>query len=81
MITLNGICDADGSHVVKGSTLNPGETWYLDNGSSRHLTGYKSLLMYFAEKDGLVVTFGDNNGRAMTGVGAFECRENDIYMV
>ena len=48
----NGMCKSDDSHTVKGSSLNLGKTFYLDNGSSRHMTGFKSPLTNFAEKDG-----------------------------
>ncbi|XP_023750600.1 uncharacterized protein LOC111898952 [Lactuca sativa] len=34
--------------------------WYLDNGCSRHMSGFKSLLEDFIEKDGSNVTYKDN---------------------
>lgn len=37
------------------------------------MTGFKSLLMDYAKKDDPMEVFGDNNGRAVVGVGTFEC--------
>ena len=88
MVVINdsphGICDAASSHVDTRSSTNVGKTSYLDSESSRHLIGYKSLLINFTEKDGPMVTFGDNSRRVVTGVGTFECRTiklKDIFML
>ena len=35
--------------------------WYLDNGCSRHITRNQSKFVSLSEKDGGLVTVGDNN--------------------
>lgn len=46
--------------------------WYLDSGYSRHVTCCKSLLSDFVEKDGYIVTFGDNNKGRTEGFGSIQ---------
>ena len=36
-------------------------TWYLDSGCSKHMTGSKSLLTDYVEEVGPPVSFGDNS--------------------
>ena len=80
----HNMCDTDTSQVVQEWSQNLEHTWFLDSGCSRHMIGFKSLLTYFAEKDGPMVVFDDNNERDLMGVGAFECRalkSKDLFNV
>jgi len=43
--------------------------WYLDNGCSRHMTGDRSLFMFFESKKGGNVTFGDGIKSQIKGKG------------
>ena len=45
------------------------QIWYLDSGCSGHMTGCKSLLLHYKEKDGPAVTFGDNSKGYTKGSG------------
>lgn len=38
------------------------------------MTGLKSLLTEFMEKDGLILVFGNNSEEVIMGVGTFKCR-------
>ena len=67
------MCDTDISQAVQGSSQNLEHTWFLDSGSTRHMTNLKSLLTDFVEKDGPMVVLGDNNEEAVMGIGTFEC--------
>ncbi|KAL8098289.1 hypothetical protein AgCh_031161 [Apium graveolens] len=53
----NADVEADNAEL-KGNRLN---TLVLDNGCSRHISGYKSLLLEFEEKAGPSVSYGDGN--------------------
>ncbi|XP_057811564.1 protein SMY2-like [Salvia miltiorrhiza] len=39
----------------------PKNTWYLDSGCSKHMTGFKEYLSQYVEKAGSKVAFGDNS--------------------
>ena len=43
--------------------------WFLDSGCSHHMTGTKSFLTNYEDKDGPTVVFGDNNKGATKGYG------------
>ena len=82
--SLDGLCDIDGSHGDTESSPSLVQTWYLDNGSSRHLTDYNFLQKCFTKKDGLIVMFGENNGIVVAGVRTVECRTiilEDVFYV
>ncbi|GMI75421.1 hypothetical protein HRI_001211400 [Hibiscus trionum] len=49
-----------GEHCYKAKAQSQ-NSWYLDSGCSRHMTGDKSRLMDLKPKSGGVVTFGDNS--------------------
>lgn len=85
--SLDGVlkmCDTDISQVVKESSQNLEHTRLLDNGCFRHITGLKSHLTYFVEKDGLIVVCGDNREGAVMCIGTFECKalklKNVLYL-
>ena len=40
---------------------NASNTWYLDSGCSRHMTGNKSFFKSLVMEDGGFVTFGDGS--------------------
>ncbi|GKE09305.1 retrovirus-related pol polyprotein from transposon TNT 1-94 [Tanacetum coccineum] len=44
--------------------------WYLDNGCSRSMTGFKSYLHKYVEKPGPKVVFGDNSSYITKGYGS-----------
>ena len=44
-------------------------TWYLDNGCSKHMTGEKNQFSKFEIKSGRYVTFGDNPEGKIIGKG------------
>ncbi|GMI79777.1 hypothetical protein HRI_001647000 [Hibiscus trionum] len=50
----------EGEHCYKAKAQSQ-NSWYLDSGCSRHMTGDKSRLMDLKPKSGGVVTFGDNS--------------------
>jgi len=43
--------------------------WYLDNECSRHMTGDKQSFLSFIEKEGGLVTFGNNEQARIKGKG------------
>jgi transposase InsO family protein len=43
--------------------------WYLDSGCSRHMTGDKQSFLSFVEKEGGLVTFGNNEQSRIKGKG------------
>ncbi|KAA3473878.1 zinc finger CCHC-type and RNA-binding motif-containing protein 1-like [Gossypium australe] len=45
-------------------------SWYLDSGCSRHMTGDKSHFMELMPKNGGEVTFGDNSKGLIEGIGS-----------
>ncbi|GMJ08622.1 hypothetical protein HRI_004531400 [Hibiscus trionum] len=49
-----------GEHCYKAKAQSQ-NSWYLDSGCSRHMTGDKSRFMDLKPKSGGVVTFGDNS--------------------
>lgn len=65
-----------------------GETWYLDNGTSNHMTGDKT---HFTEIDSNInglVKFGDGSTIKIEGKGSivFDCKNgervfNDVYYI
>ncbi|KAK8568979.1 hypothetical protein V6N12_007512 [Hibiscus sabdariffa] len=54
-----------------------GNSWYLDSGCSRHMTGDRSRFLELKSKSGGVVTFGDNSKGHIEGIGSIE----SIYVV
>ncbi|GMI76671.1 hypothetical protein HRI_001336400 [Hibiscus trionum] len=50
----------EGEHCYKAKAQSQ-NSWYLDSGCSRHMTGDKSRFMDLKPKSGGVVTFGDNS--------------------
>ncbi|KAL4369611.1 hypothetical protein GQ457_05G021570 [Hibiscus cannabinus] len=80
LITSNNI---SGTKVLGANTHGPkmiwakascANSWYLDSGCSRHMTGDKSRFLELKPKSGVVVTFGDNSKGHIEGIG-------NIYMV
>ncbi|KAI3727550.1 hypothetical protein L6452_16166 [Arctium lappa] len=53
----------------QGKVYEHHQTWYLDSGCSRHMTGNKSLLLNFVKEKGPTVTFGDNSCGSTKGYG------------
>ena len=49
------------------------DTWYIDSGSSRHMTGRKDHLGNYVKVSGPTVTFGDNSHGITKGIGTI-CR-------
>ena len=47
----------------------PTNSWYIDSGCSRHMTGNHALLKHFKLKDGTHVAFGGDAGGKITGEG------------
>ncbi|GJX36463.1 zinc finger, CCHC-type containing protein [Tanacetum coccineum] len=47
--------------------------WYLDNGCSRHMTGFKSYLHKYVEQLGPKVVFGDDSTCITEGYGSIKC--------
>jgi len=46
------------------------QLWYLDSSFSRHIIGDKSKFMSLKAKEGVFVTYGDNNkGRILVKLG------------
>ncbi|KAK8986324.1 hypothetical protein V6N11_013818 [Hibiscus sabdariffa] len=58
-----------GEHCYKAKT-SCANSWYLDNGCSRHMTGDKSRFLELKPKSGGVVTFGDNSKGHIEGIGS-----------
>ncbi|KAK8505720.1 hypothetical protein V6N12_024703 [Hibiscus sabdariffa] len=56
-------------YKAKASCAN---SWYLDSGCSRHMTGDKSRFLELKPKSGRVVTFGDNSKGHIEGIGSIE---------
>ncbi|KAK9033645.1 hypothetical protein V6N11_049831 [Hibiscus sabdariffa] len=54
-------------YKAKASSAN---SWYLDSGCSRHMTGDKSRFLELKSKSGGVVTFGDNSKGHIEGIGS-----------
>ena len=56
--------------MFAGMSCSQGEqqSWYLDNGCSRHMTGDKELFVTLKTKEGGVVTFGDNGKGQIIGI-------------
>ncbi|KAD3336853.1 hypothetical protein E3N88_32372 [Mikania micrantha] len=54
-------------------------TWYLDNGASNHMTGYKGLFYKLDTKLGGTVRFGDGSGVDIEGRGSIllECKNGE----
>jgi hypothetical protein len=51
------------------------KTWLVDNGASKHMTGYKDILSYFKTKSFVEhVEIGDENCYKIEGVGSFSFR-------
>ena len=48
---------------------NASNTWYLDSGCSRHMTGNKSFFKTLVMEDGGFVTFGDGSKKKVIGKG------------
>ena len=46
---------------------NASNTWYLDSGFSRHMTGNKSFFKTLVMEDGGFVTFGDGSKKKVIG--------------
>ena len=44
-------------------------SWYIDSGCNRHMTGNHALLKDFKLKDGTHVAFGGDAGSKITGEG------------
>jgi len=45
------------------------QSWYIDSGCSKHMTGYASKLIHISPKNSEHVTYGDNNKGKIVGVG------------
>ncbi|KAK8625938.1 hypothetical protein V6N13_057093 [Hibiscus sabdariffa] len=58
-----------GEHCYKAKASSA-NSWYLDSGCSRHMTGDKSRFLEFKSKSGGVVTFGDNSKGNIEGIGS-----------
>ncbi|KAK9031776.1 hypothetical protein V6N11_056065 [Hibiscus sabdariffa] len=58
-----------GEHCYKAKSSSA-NSWYLDSGCSRHMTGDKSRFLEFKSKSGGVVTFGDNSKGNIEGIGS-----------
>ncbi|KAL8103609.1 hypothetical protein AgCh_027981 [Apium graveolens] len=65
--------------VVQGSKQVEPVVWILDSGSSRHMTGDRALLSNVVEKDGPLVTFGDNNKGLTDGYGCLQADSSDEF--
>ncbi|KAK8601870.1 hypothetical protein V6N12_051694 [Hibiscus sabdariffa] len=60
-----------GKHCYKAKA-SCANSWYLDSGCSRHITGDKSRFLELKPKSGGVVTFGDNSKGHIEGIGSIE---------
>ncbi|GMI84085.1 hypothetical protein HRI_002077800 [Hibiscus trionum] len=58
-----------GEHCYKAKASSK-NSWYLDSGCSRHMTGDKSRFVELKPKSGGVVTFGDNSKGHIEGIGS-----------
>ncbi|KAK8500261.1 hypothetical protein V6N12_029978 [Hibiscus sabdariffa] len=72
-----------GEHCYKAKASSA-NSWYLDSGCSRHMTGDKSRFLEFKSKSGGVVTFGDNSKGNIEGIGSIGNHSSilidDVYM-
>ena len=58
-----------------GSISNIKETWLVDSGASRHMTGYRSALTYLTEqKSSVEVEMGDETTYSIRGIGSTSFR-------
>ena len=56
--------------ALTGTITDSSDTWLVDSGASRHMTGYRDSLRDLTEKDSaLQVELGDNAKYAVKGVG------------
>ncbi|KAK9017314.1 hypothetical protein V6N11_079793 [Hibiscus sabdariffa] len=65
-----------GEHCYKAKA-SCANSWYLDSGCSRHMTGDKSKFLELKPKSGGVVTFGDNSKRHIEGIGSIGIHETN----
>ncbi|KAK8978841.1 hypothetical protein V6N11_034749 [Hibiscus sabdariffa] len=65
--------DSKGEHCYKANA-SCANSWYLDSGCSRHMTGDKSRFLELKPKSGGVVTFGDNSKGHIEGIGSIAYR-------
>ncbi|KAK8663729.1 hypothetical protein V6N13_083536 [Hibiscus sabdariffa] len=76
--------DLKGEHCYKAKT-SCSNSWYLDSGCSRHMTGDKSRFLELKPKSGGVVTFGDNSKGHIEAYRVFNKRtlvvEESIHVV
>ncbi|GMI98499.1 hypothetical protein HRI_003519200 [Hibiscus trionum] len=72
--------ESKGEHCFKAKASSK-NSWYLDSGCSRHMTGDKSRFVEIKPKSGGVVTFGDNSKGLIEGIGSIGHRIGNIYMV
>ncbi|KAA3488200.1 Copia protein [Gossypium australe] len=61
--------EVEEEHYFKASNSKK-NSWYLDSGSSRHMTGDKIHFMELMPKNGGEVTFGDNSKGLIEGIGS-----------
>ncbi|KAE8693144.1 hypothetical protein F3Y22_tig00110819pilonHSYRG00446 [Hibiscus syriacus] len=65
-------------HCYKARETNS-NSWYLDSGCSRHMTGDKSRFIELNAKNGGEVTFGDNSKGHIEGIGTIGIvQANDV---
>ncbi|KAL4303611.1 hypothetical protein GQ457_10G011060 [Hibiscus cannabinus] len=71
VITSNNI-SAIATWIPKGTKAKTScaNSWYLDSGCLRHMTGDKSRFLELKPKNGGVLTFGDNSKGHIEGIGS-----------
>lgn len=63
------------SSALTGSISNNKETWLVDNGASRHMTGYRCALTDLTEhKSSIEVEMGDETSYSIQGIGSTSFR-------
>ncbi|KAK8349298.1 hypothetical protein V6Z12_A06G132900 [Gossypium hirsutum] len=56
-------------------------TWYLDSGCFRHMTGEKSHFMELMPKNGGEVTFGDNSKGLIERIGSIGINSSNLIKI
>ncbi|GMI76746.1 hypothetical protein HRI_001343900 [Hibiscus trionum] len=70
--------ESKGEHCFKAKASSK-NSWYLDSGCSRHMTGDKSRFVEIKPKSGGVVTFGDNSKGLIEGISSIG-NHSSIYI-
>ncbi|XP_059069262.1 retrovirus-related Pol polyprotein from transposon RE1 isoform X1 [Cryptomeria japonica] len=55
--------------ALTSHTSNKSNSWVIDSGSSRHITGFREILDSMIEKDDEEVTIGDDSSHPVRGIG------------